>query len=540
MSLRAPRLSRRRLLGAGLAIAAGATGLNCRGSAPKRGSAGAARPKRLTLSWWTDTGFPSPFAFSTLGPGGIVRVSLLFDSLVWKDEHGLIPWLAESWTVQDGGRTILFKIRPGVIWHDGQPLDARDVEFSFSYFATHSFAWADTSVVESATATDAASVAIRLNQPFAPFLHDIAGVLPIIPRHVWSGVGDPLTFQGPGATLGSGPFILESYREGQGAYLFRANDRYFAGRPAFDELAYELVPAAQQPLRLRQGAIDGALSMDYDVQAGFRSGRYRVLPTQPFSIVRLTFNVDRPPFDKPAFRQAIGFALDRAQIAQRVMHGDVIVGSAGVIPPESPWYSAKVAQYPYDPARAGSLLDGLGYQRKAAGQLRQSASGAPLRIQLLTDPNAPEAELIQSMLGQAGIGVDLAGADPKTRTDRLQKLDYQMGLLGHIGVGGDPDFLRLWYAGKTSNGFAQGNVLHDARFNELAAQQAGELDENRRRALVAEMQATLADDLPTLPLYHRRFYWIYNPAASDRWFNTSAGIMNGIPLADNKLSLLQR
>ena len=70
---------------------------------------------RLTLSWWTDVGYPSPFAFSALGPGGIVRVSLLFDTLTWKDGRGIIP------------------LRPGVRWHDGQALTAGDVAFSLTY-----------------------------------------------------------------------------------------------------------------------------------------------------------------------------------------------------------------------------------------------------------------------------------------------------------------------------------------------------------------------------------------------------------------------
>lgn len=535
-------LRRRRLLAYGLATAAsGAVAAACGAErAPIGRTPQPARTSRLALAWWIDTGFPSPFAFSALGPGGVVRVSLLFDSLAWKDQNGVVPWLATSWEIPEDGQDLVFTLRPGVQWHDGRPFGAEDVAFSFGYYGAHPFSWADTSVVDSARAIDAQRVSVRLKRPFAPFVHDVAGVLPVVPRHIWANVDDPLKRADPTAAVGTGPFILQSYAEEHGAYLFGANPRFFAGRPAFDQLSYEVVPIEQEPVVLQSGRLHGALAMDFAVQQKFQSGRYRVLATQPFSVVRLVFNVQRPPFDRVEFRQALAYALDRRQIGERVAHGDVVVGSAGVIPPESPWFSANVTQYPFDPTRAAAMLDALGYTRGAAGQPRQTPQGAPLRVQLLADPNAADAELVQSMLSQVGIGVDLVTADPKTRTDRLQKLDFQMGLLQHIGVGGDPDFLRRWYAGQTANGFAQGNVLGDPAYTRLAEQQAAALDVEKRHGLVAEMQRLLSDDLPTLPLYYRRFYWIYDPRANDRWFNTWGGLMTGIPLADNKLALLRR
>ena len=75
----------------------------------------------LNLVWWTDVGFPTPFAFSTVGPGGVVRLSLIYDTLTWKDAHGLIPWLATSWRVSPDGRTYTFTLHPGVRWQDGTP-----------------------------------------------------------------------------------------------------------------------------------------------------------------------------------------------------------------------------------------------------------------------------------------------------------------------------------------------------------------------------------------------------------------------------------
>ena len=516
------RLSRRQFLSGSAAVAAGAYLSSC---APVAQSGLQTAPgKRLTLSWWTDTGFPSPFTFSNLGPGGIVKESMLFDSLLWKDRNGLISWLAKSWEVADGGRTVIFRLNDAA-WHDGKPFGAEDVAFTFSYLDRHPFAWADTSSVESATVMDSRTVSVRLKQPFAPFLHDVGGVLPILPKHIWSTVTDPLKFGGPEATVGTGPFTFSQYAEGEGAYLFKSNAHFFRGRPAFQELAYAMVPENQQPVALANGQIDSAMSTHYDVQAQFQAGRYRVLKTPPFSIVRLVFNSNRPPFNQLAFRQAVAHAIDRRQLAERVIHGDVIVGNDGVIPPGSPWHNSTVTQHPYDQARARSLLDSVGFDRSTS-------------IQLLADTGATDAEVVQSMLAQVGIKVEVVSADPKTRTARLKALDYQVGLLKHIGVGGDPDFLRRWYTGQAFNAFELGNVIHRPDFLQLAKQQSQETESSRRHSLVDRMQAILAEDLPTLPLYHQRFYLIYRPGAWNRWFNTWSGIMSGIPLNDNKLALL--
>ncbi len=531
------KLSRRAFL-LGAAAAAGACAVPASPApSPTRG----ATRDRLVLSWWTDTGYPSPFTFSAIGPGGIVKVMLLFDTLTWKDDRGIIPWLAREWAVEDGGAAYAFRIRPDVTFHDGTPLTARDVAFTFDYFARFPYKWASTAVVASAEATDERTVRIRLRRPFAPFLEDIAGAVPILPEHVWSKVGDPLKFLEPRAVVGSGPYELVSYAEGKGEYLFRARQSHFAGTPLVRELAYVLVPPAQFVIALQNRAVDTSPSVPYDVATAFGNGEpYRVFATPPFSIVRLIFNVDRQPFTDRRVRYAVAYALDRRDIAERVAHApDTVIGSAGVIPPESPWY-ARVKDYPHDPERARRLLDQAGVVDRDGDGLRELPDGAKLTVELLADPASDDAKLVMAQLRAVGLTSRLLVGDPKTRTELQQKRAFQLALTGHIGVGGDPDFLRRWFAGEVFNAFEFGNALHSPEFDSLAEAQVRETDVGKRRELIARMQQVLAEELPTLPLYHRRLYFVYDPAKWDRWFNTAGGIMTGIPLLENKLAFLGR
>jgi peptide/nickel transport system substrate-binding protein len=494
----------------------------------------------LRLAWWTDVGFPTPFAFSTIGPGGVVRLTLIYDTLVWRDERGLIPWLAESWTRSPDGTAYVFRLRRGVRWHDGRELTAHDVKFSFDYYRKHRFRWVDTSVVQAAEVRDRHTVVLRLSQPHAPFLANIAGIVPIIPRHIWADVTHPERAQELRYAVGSGPFRLVEYRPELGQYRFVANDDYFRGRPVVREIQYVVVPGARQVLAVRAGEIDMAMAATYDVVDLFAGHPYlRVLQTEPLSIVRLIFNMDRAPTDHRAFRQAVAYGLDRQRIAQTITRGPGIVGSAGVVPPTDPWHNPGVRQYPFDPGRARALLRELGYaDRDGAGWL-ETAGGGRLQVELLASPGR-DAELVHGMLRDIGIYTQLRTVDAATRVQLAAEGRFQMMLTGHIGAGGDPDYLRTWFIGRDAgNEFAVGAVMRSPAYVRLAQLQLRTLDPGQRRRHIHEMQAMLSQHLPTLALYHRRFFFIYDSRKFTP-ISTHGGLMNGIPLAENKLGFLRR
>lgn len=214
----------------------------------------------LRIAWWTDVGVPTPFAASTVGPGGVVRLSLIYDTLTWKDRSGVIPWLAESWRVAPDGKAYTFTLRPNVRWHDGRPLTSQDVQFAFEYYRVHPFVWVDTSIVTAVTVSGPRMVTVALREPFAPFLDLIAGIVPIIPEHVWKDVREPAKAQTLAMAIGSGPYRLADYRPGAGDYRLVANPQYFRGRPRIDEVRYTVVPAERQMLAVESGRVDVAMA----------------------------------------------------------------------------------------------------------------------------------------------------------------------------------------------------------------------------------------------------------------------------------------
>ncbi|HEY2495297.1 MAG TPA: ABC transporter substrate-binding protein [Paenibacillus sp.] len=487
---------------------------------------------QLRMSWG-NSGYPSPFAFSSSGPGGFLRNSFLFDTLTWKDENGVIPWLAKSWSISEDGLQYTFELEENVLWHDGHSLTADDVVFSFEYYQIHPFMWTgDISQIQSVTAIDDHKVQFTLNNGYAPFLSDLVGIVPIIPKHVWTNVDSPLEFRDPSALVGTGPYTLKQYDEKSGQYLFTANNHYFKGKVLVKEVAY--LNPENKILALQKGEIDTAMLTNYSEVQQLQKEGFDVIKSAPTgSALRLTFNLDHPQLKDKRLRQAMAYALDRAEMAQKISGGDPIVGNAGIIPPDSPWYNSSVKQYEYNTTEAERILDELGYAKNANGE----RDG--LKLNVMVSSNSPEAQVMQEMLKKVGIVLNIQQIDSATFTTAMGENKYDMAITGHIGLSGDPDYLRLWFLGEASNTWAAREKQFDnPEFQQLAIEQMSELDEDKRKEIVGEMQNILAEELPTLVLYHRPFYYLFKSSSFNGWFNTAGGIADGIPLWDNKAALI--
>ncbi|MBN3523472.1 ABC transporter substrate-binding protein [Paenibacillus apiarius] len=482
---------------------------------------------------WQESGYPSPFAFKPSGPGGYLRNSFLFDTLTWKDGTGVIPWLAASWKVSEDGLRYTFTLEQDVKWHDGTAFSADDVVFTFEYFKTHPFPWTgDISQIKSVSKTGDGTVEFQLNNKYAPFLSDLVGIMPIIPKHVWENVSDPIAYRDPSALVGTGPFTLKQYDDKSGQYLFIANGSYFKGNVNVQDVAY--MDTKNKVLSLQKNEINAASTLNYREAEQLQKEGFQVMKSEPAgSAVRVVFNHSHPQLKDKRLRQALAYALDRTEMASKIVGGTPIPGSGGIIPPDSPWYNDKVKTYEYDTAKAEQMLDELGYRKDGSG-VRQD-----LKLSLIVSSTSKEAQMMKEMLKKVGIELNIQQVDGATFTSAMGENKYDMALTGHIGLSGDPDFLRLWFLGKASNSFAaRGSSFDNRQFQQLAQEQLQELDTAKRKEIVGEMQIVLSEELPTLVLYHRPFYFLYKAAEFDRWFNTYGGIADGIPLWDNKAAFI--
>ncbi|MDQ6774970.1 MAG: ABC transporter substrate-binding protein [Actinomycetota bacterium] len=491
-------------------------------------------------------GFPSPFAYIA-GPG-YEKMSFIYDTLLWKDGSGkLLPWLARSVRRSPDGLTYTFRLRDKVRWQDGTTLTAEDVAFTFEYFLRQPLGpllLAQPFGVKGARALDAATVEIHLDIPAVTFLASVAGALPIIPKHVWSGVHNPPQAQDPALLVGSGPYRLKSYSAGDGSYLFVANDDFFLGRPFVRQIA--LVPVDDELVALRAGEIDAAdmpsEGVGEDALAEFRSNpSYGLVQSIGNFSYPLIWNMGRGgALADVRFRRACAMAFDRATVISRLLSGNGLPGNPGFLPSVAPYYTA-VDQYPYDPAAANRLLDSAGYRRPSASAPRRAPDGAELRFTVLTgnSPYPPVLDLVIPAWRRIGVELTPQSVDLPTLFGRTHVNADEMALTLYPGPGGtapiaDPDCLRTFYSSKVTGRLqgAQGYV--NPEFDKLADEQLITSDIARRKLLIAKMQQIVAADLPALTLYYPTQFNVFRKRAFDQWYFTPGGFATGLPGVYNK------
>ena len=516
-----------------LALAAAVALTACAGEDSGPGAQGQAqRPDsvaRLRLPGG-DFGYPTPFAY-VRGPG-MIQTSYIFDTLLWEDSTGKPgPWLATQWSSSPDGLDWRFSLRDNVRWHDGQPLTAEDVKFSFEYLTSGPGSAAaglvgridlKEVVVESPT-----SVVIRLNNPSAVFEESVGMRVFIVPRHIWSTITDPARHRGPTALIGSGPYKLESFDEAAGTYLYLANEDFFLGVPYVRRL--EFVPAPDELLGLQRGEIDAAsLSEDPAPEAQLRAfetnPQFGKLESAGDWNLALHFNLSKGfPYDDKRFRQAMAFAINRKDMVDRLLLGRGQPATTAGLAPDHEMLAPGLPTYDHNLNTARALLDDLGIRDTNNDGVRELPDGSRFVQELQAsnrfDPKS--SELIKEYLRAVGIEVDVKILDRATADGNAAEGNYTMALVGYGGLAGDADTLRTRFAPPpTSRSFNRAIGYSNPAFREAANRQLTALNENERRDLVHQMQRIVAEDLPILPLYVPTRVTFYNSAVFDNWYFT--------------------
>lgn len=476
-----------------------------------------------------DWGFPSPYGHYSRGPG-YIRMSLIFDTLVWKDQNGFVPALAESW--QMDGDAYVFNLRKNVSWQDGEPFTANDVVFTVNYIKEHPYQWVNSEPIKSAEALDDYTVKLNLNRSYAPFLDMVAGTLPILPEHIYKDVSDPAQFQDDKALIGTGPYRLLDYDKAQGTYLYEAYDGYYLGAPKAKQLRFVKVSSEMSAAAMEKGDVDAA-GVPAEVSEELKEKGFTVLKGNRDGITKIMVNHRKEPFSDVRLRQAIYYAIDRQSLVDTALRGYGIIASPGLFAPDSEWYNPDVEAYAYSPSKAGELLGEMGYEKD--GQYF-SKNGQPLEMEMLvTSTNERVGELIKQYLERAGFKITLRSVDSKTLDSLVGEWDFDLALSGHGGMCGDPEILnRIIGEGYTFN---SARYTADPKLNDLLSREVSEMDQAKRKELVDEVQSVYAQDLPALPLYYSDSYWA-SDGKVDMYY-TKRGIANGIPIAQNKLSFVR-
>ncbi len=451
--------------------------------------------------------------FSTDTSAAMVAQNLFNGLVSLNFDFEPVPDLAQSWDISADQLTYTFKLDPAARWHDGKPLTAADVEFTFNDILskTHPFSRSWWPNVAEAKAVGEHEFTFRLRTPFGPFMALLGssfatGTL-ILPKHLYEG-RDPKTNPANFRPVGSGPFMFSSWQAGSYIELVR-NPKYFKpGKAALERIVVQIMPdGAARLVSFEAGDVDflHAYVVPYeDVGRLRKNKKINVVEhgvessgTNEF----LAFNHRHPQLKDKRVRQAIAYAVNRDAIREKAIFGLGRVAHSHLNSGTGWAWTEQYDQYKTpDVAKANALLDAAGFPHEA--------SGNRFRLRLFWDGGKAHeirsAALIKNDLAQVGIAVDTQPFDRPTFIDRVfNKWDFDLASYSMI-TGPDPA-LSVAPRYKTTqilhapfvNAMGFSNAEVDALF-ETEFKAGGHAE---RASKWHRIQQIMMDELPSLPVF---------------------------------------
>ena len=419
---------------------------------------------------------------------------------------------AERWSASADGKTWTFELRPGLVFSDGTPLDAKAVKFNldrwrltvnpahgnfaYSYYADDFGGFPG--VIADVQAPSATRVVIKLSKPLGPFLRDIAEQAFGLgsPQAI---LADPKAFEIK--PVGSGPYQVAEWVRDDHITLI-ANPKWKGRKPGYQTVIIRDIPdQATSVLSIQKGDIDILTDpRPDDARALAKQAGISVVEQPSNNVSYVAMHVEKKPFGDVRVRQAIAYAIDIATMAKSLYSSGAVVADNWT-PPGMLGENPAVKTYPHDPVKARALLAAAGFPHGFATTLSYSTAPRPY----LPEPQRV-AETIQANLAQAGIQVTLQPYEWGVFLDRIKHGQHEMCLIGWTGDNGDPDnffYPLLDQDSAHKDGTAQNySFWRDPAFHELMLQGQAAVDDTKRKEIYRRANAMVHEQAPAISLVH--------------------------------------
>lgn len=501
----ATRFSRRGLLqaaGAGL-LSASAAGMAPAMAAPKKGGT-------LTLAWVEAIDTLDPHLTSSAG--SIKIINNVFNGLLKVAYDGktvsFAPDLASSWDMPDE-KTHLFKLRPGVKFHNGDACDAEAVKWSLervkSVALKSPHAW-KLEQLDGIDIVDPLALRLRFKKPFAFLPVALTGSTgragTIVSKRAVEAAGTGFGR----APVGTGPFKLAGWKENDSIELVRNPEYFEAGQPYLDRVVIKLIkePTAAVAAMI-SGQVDGMSVCPFQFIPQLRkSPNIQVFGQVEGNYAFLGMNNKRAPFNDLALRQAVAFAIDRQVIVQQSYFGEAIPAYTCISPPMTQFYDANIAK-----SGRGQYFDLV---KARALRAKSAVQGEITPTYIVTEGftgsgglGTRNAQLIAPMLAQIGIKPKIELVDRAIWLQRRNGGDFD--LYDEAWVADlDPDetITPEWSTGRPWNFVGYSNP----KFDQSVQAASDTTNIAARRKLYVEAEDVLMADAPLAVLAHMKVFKI--------------------------------
>jgi len=461
------------------------------------------------------------------------------------------PWLCNYYEVSEDGLTWAFKIVEGAKWHDGVPLTAKDIAFTIEFYKKYKPpAWyPSVEYIEEVKVLDDYTFIIKLSKTFV-WITRRFGTLLILPEHIWKHV--PEVFEDPTQfnplnpdhvakvlkvikekeppeiaskveefvkkyghlRIGSGPFMLVRWKEGELLEMEKFPDYYKKEFPRVDVLIYKVYakPDAQY-LAVKKGEVHFMVwTVPYAVIEEAAKNPNIVLPKTPDTYIGfIGINMKDPILSNKLVRKAIAHAIDKKKIVEVLMLGYAEPVYTFIHPGYKKWVNWDVPKYEFDLEKAAELLDQAGLKDIDGDGIRETPDGKDVELTILTPSYDPVrvriGDLMVEWFKQIGIKLTNRAVDFDTLIDLVyNKFNFQLYIIENDAQF-EPWYLSSYYVKEqhVPGGNNPWGFIND-EFEKLVRLADTEVDEEKRVKIVHKLQEILADELPLIPVYVR--YWM--------------------------------
>jgi ABC-type transport system substrate-binding protein len=395
-----------------------------------------------------------------------------------------------------------------VKFHDGTPFNADAVVYSIGrqfkkdHPANNRGPWQYWSamdmdnIVQDVVRVDDLTVKFTLKKPEAPFLTNMAMNFAAI---VSPTAAEKYGTDFPSNPVGTGAFKFVSWVKDDNIVLER-NTSYWGQKAYLDRVIFKVIPdATARYLALKKGEVD---IIDFpnptDIAAIEADATLKVIKQAGMNVGYLAMNMEHKPFESKLVRQAINYAVNKAEIIDAV-YGPLGVAAKNPIPPDMMGYNNAIEDYGYNPEKAKELLAQAGFPKGFKATLWAMPVSRPY------NPNAKRmAEILQAQLKAVGITVEIVSYDWGTYLDKIAQGEHDMCLIGWTGDNGDPDnFLYVLLSEAATVKPAQNySFWKDPQFNSLIKEAKESSDKAKRAQLYEQAQVIFHEEAPWVPIAH--------------------------------------
>jgi peptide/nickel transport system substrate-binding protein len=420
-----------------------------------------------------------------------------------RDLEGFVGELAESWEVKRGQEPeITFRLRKGVLWHDGREFTAHDVKFTYDKIMdekTNTVRRSSYELVKKAEMPDPYTFRVTYQQPFSPGLETWS--MGIIPKHLLEKV-DINTAPFNRKPVGTGPFRFVEWVSDE-KIVVEANPQYFQGRPRLERIIYRILPEpALNEMEIMTRGVDSSSLFPFEFKRISEIPYLKTYSQPSLGYTYLGYNLKNPLFQDRRVRQAFTHAINRKEIVQYVLYG---LGTVATGPfPNHLWYAnPHVKPIPYDPQKARTLLAEAGW-KDTDGDGILDKDGNPFRFKLITNSGNETRRdvgvLVQRQLREIGIDVKFEFYEWSVfLKDFINARHFDACILGW-GLSVDPDAYEIWHSSQIEKGF---NFVsyRNSEVDRLWEEGRREYDTEKRKQIYWRIHELIAEDQPYTFLY---------------------------------------